>query len=83
MSGSVWGTEATLVPEISVGELDGAEEYLFGSISSIAVNDNRDLYVLDEQAQHVRVFDSAGVYVETLGGRGEGPNPQAPLSDPC
>lgn len=73
MSGSVWGTEATLVPEISVGEIGGAEEYLFGGISSIAVNDNRDLYVLDEQAQHVRVFDSAGVYVETLGGRGEGP----------
>ncbi|MYA64535.1 MAG: 6-bladed beta-propeller [Gemmatimonadetes bacterium] len=73
MSGSVWGAEATLVREISVGEVDGAEEYLFGSISSIAVNDNRDLYVLDGQAQHVRVFDSAGAYVATLGRRGEGP----------
>lgn len=73
VSGSVWGAEATLVPEISVGELDGAEKYLFGSISSIAVNDNWDLYVLDEQAQHVRVFDSAGAYLETLGRRGEGP----------
>ena len=73
VSGSVWGAEAALVPEISVGEVDGAEEYLFGSISSIAVNDDRDLYVLDGQAQHVRVFDSAGVYVETLGRRGEGP----------
>ena len=73
VSGSVWGGEATLVPEISVGEVDGAEEYLFGSISSIAVNDNRELHVLDGQAQHVRVFDSAGVYVETLGRRGEGP----------
>ena len=73
MSGSVWGAEATLVAEVSVGELDGPEEYLFGSISSIAVSDRWDIYVLDEQAQHVRVFDSAGVYVETLGGRGEGP----------
>ena len=73
LSGSVWGAEATLVPETSVGELDGAEEHLFGSISSIAVNDNRDLYVLDEQAQHVRVFDSAGAYVQTLGRTGEGP----------
>lgn len=26
VSGSVWGAEATLVPEISVGEVDGAEE---------------------------------------------------------
>lgn len=73
VSGRVWDAEATLVPEISVGELDGAEEYLFGSISSIAVNDRWDLYVLDEQAQHVRVFDADGGYVETLGGRGEGP----------
>ena len=73
VSGSVWDAEATLVPETSVGELDGAEEHLFGSISSIAVNDRWDLHVLDGQAQHVRVFDSAGAYVETLGGRGEGP----------
>ena len=27
MSGSVWGAEATLVPEVSIGELEGAEEY--------------------------------------------------------
>ena len=73
VSGSVWAAEASLVPEISVGEVDGAEEYLFGGISSIAVNDDWDLYVLDGQAQHVRVFDSAGVYAETLGRRGEGP----------
>ena len=29
LSGSVWNTEATLVPEVSIGELDGPEEYLF------------------------------------------------------
>lgn len=48
-------------------------EYLFGSVWSIAVDDDRNVHVLDEQAQHVRVFDSAGLYVETLGGPGEGP----------
>ena len=32
-----------------------------------------NVYVLDEQAQQVRVFDSAGVYLKTLGRRGEGP----------
>ena len=73
LSGSVWVEEATLVPEVSIGEFDGPEEYLFGSIWSIAVDDARNVYVFDEQAQHVRVFDSAGAYVETLGGRGEGP----------
>lgn len=73
LSGSVWGTEATLVPEVTIGELDGPEEYLFGSIRSIAVADDGTIHVLDFQAQHVRVFDSLGVYLETLGRRGEGP----------
>lgn len=73
VSGGVWGAEATLVPEVSIGELDGAEEYLFGGIWSIAVDDDRVVYVLDAQARQVRVFDSAGEYVRTLGGRGEGP----------
>ena len=72
-SGSVWDTEATLVPEVSIGELEGPEEYLFGWIGSVAVDDDRSVHVLDGQAQHVRVFDSTGEYVETLGRRGEGP----------
>ena len=29
LSGSVWGADATLVPEFAIGELDGLEEYLF------------------------------------------------------
>ena len=73
LSGSVWGTEATLVPEIAIGQLDGPEEYLFGSIRSIAVADDGTIHILDLQAQHVRLFDSLGAYVETLGRRGEGP----------
>ena len=73
LSGSVWGAEATLVPEVSIGELDGPEEYLFGWIFSIAVDHQRNVYVFDYQAQHVSVFDSAGHYVKTLGGQGEGP----------
>ncbi len=73
LSGSAWGAEATLVPEVSIGELDGPEEYLFGWILSIAVDDDRNVYVFDYQAQHVGVFDAEGNHLETLGGRGEGP----------
>ena len=69
----MWGAEARLVPEVSIGELDGPEEYLFGRIGSLAVDDDRNVYVFDRQAHHVRVFDDAGVYVRTLGRRGEGP----------
>ena len=73
LSGSVWVAEATLVPEVSIGELDGPEEYLFGRIFSIAADDDLNVYVFDHQGQHVRVYDSLGTYVETLGRQGEGP----------
>lgn len=73
VSGSVWEGSAILVPEMSIGELDGADEYLFGNIASIAVDDDRTVYVFDGQAQEVRVFDSAGTYTRTLVGPGEGP----------
>ncbi|MYD12892.1 MAG: 6-bladed beta-propeller [Gemmatimonadetes bacterium] len=73
LSGSVWEGTATLVPEVSMGELDGPDELLFGWIRSIAVDDDHNVYAFDDQAQAVRVFDSAGRYVETLGRRGRGP----------
>ena len=73
LSGSVWGTEATLVPEVSIGELEGRDEYLFGRIVSLAVDSDRNIYVFDEQALHVRIFDAAGTYITTLGREGEGP----------
>ena len=73
VSGSAWGEDVALVPETSIGEMEGPEEYLFGSVRAIAVDDDYSVYVLDGQARHVRVFDSAGTYVETLGRGGEGP----------
>ncbi len=73
VSGSVWGGDATLVPETSIGELDGPDEYLFGSVRSIAVDDDRNVYVLDGQARHVRAYDADGNYLRTLGRDGEGP----------
>lgn len=73
LSGSVWGAAASLVPEVTIGELDGPEEYLFGEIGAIAVNNDGTVYVLDRQAQHVRVYDARGVYLATLGRRGQGP----------
>ncbi|WP_420447681.1 6-bladed beta-propeller [Candidatus Palauibacter sp.] len=73
LSGSVWGADATLVPEVSIGEVEGPDELLFGRIASIAVDDAGRIYVLDGQALNVRVFDPTGAYIETLGGPGEGP----------
>ena len=73
LSGSVWGADATLVPELAIGEMEGPDELLFGRIASIAVDDEGRIHVLDGQTLNVRVFDPAGEYIETLGGPGEGP----------
>ena len=73
LSGSAWGADATLVPELSIGEMEGPEELLFGRIASIAVDDAGRVHVLDGQALNVRVFDPSGAHIETLGGPGEGP----------
>ena len=73
LAGSVWAAEATLVPEVSIGELEGPDEYLFGRIGSLAVDEDRNVYVFDSQANHVRVFDATGTYLATFGREGEGP----------
>ncbi|WP_420632623.1 6-bladed beta-propeller [Candidatus Palauibacter sp.] len=73
VSGSQWGADATLVPELSIGEMDGPDEYLFGSIASVAVDDDRNVYVFDQQAQNVRIYDPEGGYMRTLGRPGQGP----------
>lgn len=43
---SVWQGTATLVPETSIGEPAGPDEYLFGGISSFAVDDDRTVYAI-------------------------------------
>lgn len=63
----------TLVTEVRIGELDGADEYTFGSVSEVAVTADGDMYVFDRQANQLRRYDSNGVFVRTVGRKGGGP----------
>ncbi len=60
-------------PALSVGELDGPEEYLFGHIASVARDGAGNLVVADGRAGEIRVFDAQGRHLRTFGGMGEGP----------
>lgn len=62
-----------LVPELTVGSLDGAVEETFGSIATVVGLPDGGLLVFDDQAGEVRRFDSTGAFVHMLGGRGGGP----------
>ncbi len=73
VAGSAWGGEATLVPEVSIGEMEGDLEYLMGSVRSIAVADDGTIYVLDRQGPELRAYGTDGRYLRTLGRPGEGP----------
>ena len=60
-------------PALSVGEVDGAEEYLFGRIASVARDGEGNLVVADGRAGEIRIFDARGRHLRTFGRRGEGP----------
>ena len=56
-----------------IGELDGAQEYLFGDISSAAAGPDGVIYVADRIGSTVRAYDASGTYLGTVGSQGEGP----------
>ncbi len=73
LAGSVWGDTATLVAEVSIGTLDGADEYVIGHPRSIAVGPEGVIYVLDVQVPVVRAYGPDGTYLRDLGRGGGGP----------
>ena len=60
-------------PALSIGLLDGPDEFLFGDIESVARGAEGNLIVADEQAHEIRVFDPRGRHVRSLGREGEAP----------
>lgn len=72
-TGSIWGGEAQLVEELSIGVDVGADEYMFGWIRNIYVADEH-IYVTDSQEPAVRVYDTDGQFIRNIGsGPGRGP----------
>ena len=68
------GEEALfLEEELTIGEAEGREEYMFQNLHTLAVNDNGDIFALDTKAQHVKVYNREGLYLRTIGRPGQGP----------
>jgi len=61
-------TRLELIATIDPGE---AEPFL--NVSSLALDDDGNVYVLDQGARNIRVFDSTGASVRTIGREGAGP----------
>lgn len=71
----MWGVGQgwTLEEELKIGAIEGDPEYQFGQVGSIAVDSKGQIYVMDAQAQNLKVYDADGNYVQTIGQRGGGP----------
>ena len=77
----LYGIEAfRMEEELCIGETEGREEYMFQRLYTLVVNPNEDIYVLDYQAKHIKMFDKEGTYIRTIGKPGQGPGElQIPL----
>ncbi len=72
VSGSELGP-ATLVPELRIGALAGADHEQFGQITGIAVDARGRIYVYDSQVPALRSYAPDGSFLRTLGRDGGGP----------
>jgi len=67
------GDEWTFTEELKIGEDVGDPSYEFGRIAGIQVGREGSIFVLDQMASEIRVFDRDGRHARTFGKRGEGP----------
>ncbi|MCE2455953.1 MAG: hypothetical protein J4G12_09120 [Gemmatimonadetes bacterium] len=66
-------TEAQV--DLKFGSIEGDDlNLIFGDVRGIQAAGDGTIYVLDQQAAEVRVFDSGGEYLRTIVRRGEGPS---------
>jgi len=63
----------SLEEELSIGEAEGSEEYMFSRVRSVAVDEEERIYVLDDKEAHIKIFSRNGDYVKTVGKKGQGP----------
>lgn len=71
----LWSADAgwELHEDLRIGSLDAEGPDNFGRISSFTVDGQGRVWVLESQAAELRVFDSSGAHVRTVGRAGEGP----------
>jgi hypothetical protein len=72
--GSAW----TLEDVMTIGEAAGDPDYQFGQIAGIGVASDGRIILVDQQAQHLKLFSPEGTYLKTIGQPGSGPGEFGP-----
>lgn len=63
----------SLEEELYIRQPEGINKYIFSEISSMAVDDNGTIYILDRKEANVKIFDKEGNFIKTIGKKGQGP----------
>ncbi len=61
-----------LKQELLIPESDG-KNYIFVRLSSLTLDENNNIYVLDSREVNIKVFDDQGKFLRSFGRKGEGP----------
>ena len=59
--------------DLAIGLPDQSLEYQFGEPVAVRTDQEGLIYVADRGSMEVKVFDSDGQYIKSIGGRGRGP----------
>ncbi len=58
---------------LTLGVVEGEPYEIFGHISAMKLDSAGNMYILDSQYSEVRVFNSEGVFLYSVGSEGRGP----------
>jgi len=62
-----------LAEDLVIKGSEEIEEQMFQNINTLDVDEEGHLYILDEQAGNIKVFDASGSFQKTIGRKGQGP----------
>ncbi len=66
-------THMYITEDLRIGTVKGRDEYMFGEIREIAVDNEGQIFVLDTKKTLINVYDKNGLYKKTIGRHGQGP----------
>ncbi len=72
VSGSSWDVAVTTEEVVTIGIPEGQDEYMLAQPVAAAVVGN-EVFALDSQDGHIRVYSLDGTYQRTIGAPGQGP----------